>query len=131
METQTKKKAGEGSVQGKMMSGAEALILALLEEGVDTAFGYIGGAIMPVYDALYHYEDKLKHVMVRHEHNAAEGRVCKLIESCLVEFMCQCKARILAGQFEAEDILKVLAALEILLNVPLDPGAIPSLLAAA
>ena len=70
METDTKKKEKGGSVQGKMMSGAEALVLALLEEGVDTAFGYIGGAIMPVYDALYHYEDKLKHVMVRHEQGA-------------------------------------------------------------
>ncbi len=70
METDTKKKEKGGSIQGKMMSGAEALVLALLEEGVDTAFGYIGGAIMPVYDALYHYEDRLKHVMVRHEQGA-------------------------------------------------------------
>ncbi len=70
METETKKKAAEEKVTGKKMSGAEALILALLEEGVDTIFGYIGGAIMPVYDALYHYEDRLKHVMVRHEQGA-------------------------------------------------------------
>ncbi len=70
METDTKKKEKGGSIQGKKMSGAEALVLALLEEGVDTAFGYIGGAIMPVYDALYHYEDQLKHVMVRHEQGA-------------------------------------------------------------
>ena len=48
METETKKKAKEETSQGKMMSGAEALVLALLEEEVDTAFGYIGGAIMPV-----------------------------------------------------------------------------------
>jgi len=73
METETKKKAKEETSQGKMMSGAEALVLALLEEGVDTAFGYIGGAIMPVYDALYHYEDKLKHVMVRHEQGAVHA----------------------------------------------------------
>ena len=52
------------------MTGAEALILSLLEEGVDTAFGYIGGAIMPVYDAMFNYEDRLKHVMVRHEQGA-------------------------------------------------------------
>lgn len=70
METDTKKKEKVETIQGKKMSGAEALVLALLEEGVDTAFGYIGGAIMPVYDALYHYEDRLKHVMVRHEQGA-------------------------------------------------------------
>jgi len=76
MQTQTKKKEVEEQVAGKKMTGAEALILALLEEGVDTVFGYIGGAIMPVYDAMYNYEDRLKHVMVRHEQgavHAAEG----------------------------------------------------------
>jgi acetolactate synthase-1/2/3 large subunit len=73
METQTKKKEKEGKMAGKKMTGAEALVLALLEEGVDTAFGYIGGAIMPVYDALYHYEDRLKHVMVRHEQGAVHA----------------------------------------------------------
>ncbi len=73
MQTQTKEKKEEEKKAGKMMSGAEALVLALLEEGVDTAFGYIGGAIMPVYDALYHYEDKLKHVMVRHEQGAVHA----------------------------------------------------------
>jgi acetolactate synthase-1/2/3 large subunit len=70
METQTKKMEKEEKPAGKKMTGAEALVLALLEEGVDTAFGYIGGAIMPVYDALYNYEDRLKHVMVRHEQGA-------------------------------------------------------------
>jgi acetolactate synthase-1/2/3 large subunit len=76
MQTQTKKKEVEEQVAGKKMTGAEALILALLEEGVDTVFGYIGGAIMPVYDAMFNYEDRLKHVMVRHEQgavHAAEG----------------------------------------------------------
>ncbi|MFH0756522.1 MAG: biosynthetic-type acetolactate synthase large subunit [Bacteroidota bacterium] len=66
-------KAREETLAGKKMSGAEALVLALLEEGVDTAFGYIGGAIMPVYDTLYHYEDRLKHVMVRHEQGAVHA----------------------------------------------------------
>src|SRR5210317_1912367 len=73
METQTKKKAEEEKLAGKKMNGAEALLLALLEEGVDTAFGYIGGAIMPVYDALYNYEDRIKHVMVRHEQGAVHA----------------------------------------------------------
>ena len=49
------------------MSGAEAVILSLLAEGTETIFGYPGGAIMPVYDALYDYTDKLNHVLVRHE----------------------------------------------------------------
>ncbi len=76
MDTQTKKRAEEEKSAGKKMNGAEALVLSLLEEGVDTVFGYIGGAIMPVYDALFNFEDRLKHVMVRHEQgaiHAAEG----------------------------------------------------------
>ena len=73
METETKKMAAEETTSGQKMTGAEALVRALLEEGVDTAFGYIGGAIMPVYDALYDVEDKLKHVMVRHEQGAVHA----------------------------------------------------------
>jgi acetolactate synthase I/II/III large subunit len=73
MQTQTKMKAEEKTTSGQKMTGAEALVKALLEEGVDTAFGYIGGAIMPVYDALYNYEDRLKHVMVRHEQGAVHA----------------------------------------------------------
>ncbi|MHC2992114.1 acetolactate synthase catalytic subunit [Pontibacter sp. HJ8] len=53
--------------QAKTVSGAEAVILSLLAEGTETIFGYPGGAIMPVYDALYDYTDKLNHVLVRHE----------------------------------------------------------------
>jgi acetolactate synthase-1/2/3 large subunit len=52
------------------ISGAEALLRCLIAEGVDTIFGYPGGAIMPVYDALYHYEDQLKHILTRHEQGA-------------------------------------------------------------
>lgn len=55
------------------VSGSEALILSLLEEGVDTIFGYPGGAIMPVYDALYDYRDKVRHILVRHEQGAAHA----------------------------------------------------------
>lgn len=55
------------------VSGSEAVILSLLEEGVDTIFGYPGGAIMPIYDALYHYQDKIKHLLVRHEQGAAHA----------------------------------------------------------
>lgn len=52
------------------VSGSEAVIMSLLEENVETIFGYPGGAIMPIYDALYHYQDQLNHVLVRHEQGA-------------------------------------------------------------
>ncbi|MFC2118836.1 thiamine pyrophosphate-binding protein, partial [Bacteroidota bacterium] len=52
------------------ISGSHAVIKTLLEERVNTIFGYPGGAIMPVYDALYDYKDKLRHVLVRHEQGA-------------------------------------------------------------
>ena len=53
-----------------MMTGAEVLIKSLLAEGVDLAFGYPGGAIMPVYDELYKYQKELKHILTRHEQGA-------------------------------------------------------------
>ena len=49
------------------ITGSEAVLKALVAEGVDTIFGYPGGAIMPIYDALYDYHDKLEHILVRHE----------------------------------------------------------------
>src|SRR3982751_5814797 len=55
------------SVETQTLSGSEALLEALIVEGVDTIFGYPGGAIMPIYDALFDYNDKLDHVLVRHE----------------------------------------------------------------
>ncbi len=55
------------------VNGSEAVILSLLEEGVDTIFGYPGGAIMPIYDALYQYLDKIDHILVRHEQGAAHA----------------------------------------------------------
>jgi len=51
-------------------TGSLAVIDALLSESVDTIFGYPGGAIMPIYDALYDYNDKLNHILVRHEQGA-------------------------------------------------------------
>lgn len=50
--------------------GSKAVIETLLREGVDTVFGYPGGTIMPVYDALYDYRDRLNHILVRHEQGA-------------------------------------------------------------
>ena len=52
------------------ISGGEAVLEACLAEGVETIFGYPGGAIMPIYDALYDYKEKLKHILVRHEQGA-------------------------------------------------------------
>ena len=52
------------------ISGSEAVLKALLAEKVDTLFGYPGGAIMPIYDALYDYREKLQHILVRHEQGA-------------------------------------------------------------
>ncbi len=60
----------------KKITGSHALILSLLEEGVDTIFGYPGGAIMPIYDALYDHDKNVKHILTRHEQgavHAAEG----------------------------------------------------------
>ncbi|HUM97910.1 MAG TPA: biosynthetic-type acetolactate synthase large subunit [Chitinophagaceae bacterium] len=55
---------------GKTISGAVAVLEVLIAEGVDTIFGYPGGAIIPIYDALYDYHTKLKHILVRHEQGA-------------------------------------------------------------
>jgi len=62
--------------QAVEVSGSVALLEALITEGVETIFGYPGGAIMPIYDALYDYNDKLEHILVRHEQggiHAAQG----------------------------------------------------------
>jgi len=55
------------------ISGSEAVIKCLLEEGVDIIYGYPGGAIMPVYDELYKYQDKIQHVLTRHEQGATHS----------------------------------------------------------
>lgn len=70
------------------ISGAEAVVRILIEEGVDLVFGYPGGAIMPVYDALYDHQDEIEHVLARHEQgatHAAQGyaRVGNKVGVCL------------------------------------------------
>ena len=72
----------------RMVGGAEGVILSLLAEEVETVFGYPGGAIMPVYDALFDYRDRIKHVLARHEQgaiHAAQGyaRVTRRAGVCL------------------------------------------------
>src|SRR3954464_2827496 len=52
------------------LSGSKAVLEALIAENVETIFGYPGGAIMPIYDALYDYSEKLNHILVRHEQGA-------------------------------------------------------------
>jgi acetolactate synthase-1/2/3 large subunit len=60
-------------MENNKISGAEAVIRCLLEEGVDLVYGYPGGAIMPVYDELYKFKDELHHVLVRHEQGASHA----------------------------------------------------------
>lgn len=68
--TKTKSSEKKSAESAKKISGSEALLQSLVAEGIDTLFGYPGGAIMPVYDALYQYSDKLRHILVRHEQGA-------------------------------------------------------------
>ena len=89
MEAQTFEPVKKEKSKAVNMTGAEALMECLVQEGVELMFGYPGGAIMPVYDALYSYSDRLKHVLVRHEQgaiHAAQGfaRVSGKVGLCLV-----------------------------------------------
>ena len=70
METLKKEVQEKTAVKSVKMSGAEAVIRCLLEEGSTLAYGYPGGAIMPVYDELYKYREKFHHVLSRHEQGA-------------------------------------------------------------
>ncbi len=53
-----------------MLSGAEMVVQSLIEEGVEQIFGYPGGSVLDIYDALHEKTDKIKHVLVRHEQAA-------------------------------------------------------------
>lgn len=70
METLSIEMKKKTTVATKSINGSVAVLEAFLAEGVDTIFGYPGGAIMPIYDALYDYNDRLKHILVRHEQGA-------------------------------------------------------------
>lgn len=74
--------------KSKVLKGSDAIVECLIKEGVDTLFGYPGGAIMPLYDSLFDYQDDLKHILTRHEQgaiHAAQGyaRVSKKVGVCL------------------------------------------------
>ena len=71
--TQTIKLQDTAVEATQRLTGKEAIIKCLLAEGVDTLYGYPGGAIMPVYDELYKYQDKLHHVLTRHEQGATHA----------------------------------------------------------
>ncbi len=79
---------GRTIIAKKSMSGSEAIIHCLLQENIDTIFGYPGGAIMPLYDALYDYQDQIRHILPRHEQgaiHAAQGwaRVTRKTAVCI------------------------------------------------
>ncbi len=73
METLREKTANHQTQKGMKISGAEAIIRSLLAEDVNLIYGYPGGAIMPVYDELYKFKDKLHHVLTRHEQGATHA----------------------------------------------------------
>lgn len=56
-----------------ILSGADIFAEVLIEQGVDTLFGYPGGAVLNLYDALYHYSDRIRHIMTAHEQGAAHA----------------------------------------------------------
>ena len=70
MEIVAERKQKEISKATKSISGSVAVLEALIAEDANIIFGYPGGAIMPIYDALYDYEEKLNHILVRHEQGA-------------------------------------------------------------
>jgi acetolactate synthase-1/2/3 large subunit len=73
MNTQTKTARKPKVDKTMKISGAEAVIHCLLAEGVDLLYGYPGGAIMPIYDEFYKFQDKLHHVLTRHEQGATHA----------------------------------------------------------
>src|SRR5437868_15364806 len=62
----------ETEAAAEIMTGAEIVVRALVDQGVEALFGYPGGAVLPIYDALFH-EPRLRHVLVRHEQGAAHA----------------------------------------------------------
>jgi acetolactate synthase-1/2/3 large subunit len=73
METNTNEKLKKAASKALNISGAEAVIRCLLAEGANLVYGYPGGAIMPIYDELYKFQDELHHVLTRHEQGATHA----------------------------------------------------------
>ena len=77
------------AVEPRILTGSQAIIESILAEGTDIMFGYPGGQVIPIYDALYDYTDRIHHVLVRHEQaavHAAEGyaRATGRVGVCMV-----------------------------------------------
>ena len=73
MGTNTKIKFNKKQKEILHISGAEAVVRCLLAEGADLVYGYPGGAIMPIYDELFKFQNKLHHVLTRHEQGATHA----------------------------------------------------------
>ncbi|GAA4297454.1 biosynthetic-type acetolactate synthase large subunit [Aestuariibaculum suncheonense] len=73
MNTETENKTQEVASKTMRISGSEAVVRSLIAEGVDILYGYPGGAIMPVYDELFKFQDQIHHVLTRHEQGAAHA----------------------------------------------------------
>lgn len=73
MKTETANKTQNVTENTERITGSEAIIRCLIAEGVDILYGYPGGAIMPVYDELYKFQDKISHILTRHEQGAAHA----------------------------------------------------------
>ncbi|PSG87914.1 biosynthetic-type acetolactate synthase large subunit [Mesoflavibacter zeaxanthinifaciens] len=73
METKTIKNNEQSTSKTIRISGSEAVVRSLIAEGVDVLYGYPGGAIMPVYDELYKFQNEIHHVLTRHEQGATHA----------------------------------------------------------
>ena len=73
METKTIKNNEQSTSKTIRISGSEAVVRSLMAEGVDVLYGYPGGAIMPVYDELYKFQNEIHHVLTRHEQGATHA----------------------------------------------------------
>ena len=76
----TNSSSPRGGREGALITGAEALMRSLEHEGVETLFGYPGGAIMPTFDALYDHKETLNHILVRHEQAPGLGHLERMID---------------------------------------------------
>ena len=63
----------KGKIIKMLLNGSQILLECLLEQGVDTVFGYPGGAVLNIYDALYDYSDRITHILTSHEQNAGHA----------------------------------------------------------
>ena len=73
MDVKAKTKTNYLNQESEHITGCEALVRSLIAEGVDIIYGYPGGAIMPVYDELFKYQDQIHHVLTRHEQGATHS----------------------------------------------------------